>query len=125
MKEIRAQNQPKQDVKKTPCGKMVRMKTYIASSVWLNKVEDRFRASNNNAQFTIVVRARSHKRVAELIGGNCSLYNLRSFCGIHEASPMHAEIPKLDDVIYYHVEDTKKGYVGKWLAYLPNIEARH
>lgn len=93
------------------------MKTYIANSVWLYGVEDRFRASNGNCQFTIVVRAKNQKRVAELIGGNCSLHHLQKFCGIRLASDAHANIPNRDNVIYYYVAHLD----NKWLAYLPNL----
>ena len=100
----------------------MKLKTYIASSVWLDKVEDRFRGNNGNAQFTIVVRTTSHERVAELIGRRCSVRHLREFCGISLAGPWHQAIPKEDNVIYYFVGSTKHGYVGRWLAYWPNLE---
>lgn len=98
-----------------------KLKTYLANSVWLHRVEDKYRASNGCKQFTIVVRAPNQRRVAELIGGNTSLRHLRVYGGIHEASEAHSSIPTMDEVIFYHVEDTKHGYVGKWLAYMPNI----
>ena len=94
------------------------MKTYIANSVFLYDVEDRYRGHNGNAQFTIVARAKNQKRVAELIGC-CSLSHLRNFYGIHEASGKHAGIPKKDDTIYYFVENTKNGYVNDWFEYSP------
>lgn len=99
----------------------MKVKTYIATSVLLNKVENRFRGNNGNYQFTIVVRATSQKRVCELIGGNCSLSHLRNFCGIREIShEPFVSIPKKDDVIYYHVEHCRSGYVDRWLEYWPN-----
>jgi hypothetical protein len=97
----------------------MKTKTYLANSVLLRRVPDEHRASNGNCQFTIVVRAKSQKQVAELIGPGCSLGDLRDFCGIHEAGPKHASIPQRDGVIYYHVEHTKHGYVGKWFEYQP------
>lgn len=90
------------------------MKTYIASSVWLSRTDKRFHGNNGSRQFTIVVRAKSQKRVAELVG--VSLGDLRNFSGIHLASEIHASIPQRDEVIYFRAEHHGPEF-GKWFAY--------
>lgn len=101
---------------------MAKMKTFMAMSVDLRPIPNKHRGSNQNAQFTIVVRAESRKKVAEMLGS--STHHLRDFCGIREldakAEPRYASIPKKDNVIYYHVEQTKFGFVNEWLEWTPN-----
>lgn len=89
------------------------MKTYIASSVWLSRTDKRFHGNNGSRQFTIVVRAKSQRRVAELLA--TSLSTLRSFNGIHVAGEQHASIPQRDDTIYFRAERAPD--FGKWFAY--------
>lgn len=93
------------------------MKTFISLSVFLFKVPKEHRASNNNCQYTVVVRAKTKKRVAELL--EVSQHALRTFHGCEIASPKHAAVAQKDEVIYYFVDSTKNGWVGKWFEYNP------
>lgn len=101
------------------------MKTYITNSVWLNNVPKAHRSSNGNAQFTALLRTNSQKQAAELLG--VSLGSLR-YNGIRiaperigyaaNAVPV-AGIVVNDHTVYYRVEHTQNGYVGKWFEYSP------
>lgn len=95
----------------------MKMKTFISFSVWLSKVPSEHRASNNNCQYTVLVRAKTKKRVAELL--DVSQHSLRNFHGCEIASPQYTAIPQKDEVIYYLVDHTKNGFVGKWFEYNP------
>jgi len=93
------------------------MKTLISLSVFLPKVPKEHRSSNNNCQYTVVVRTKTKKRLAELLG--VSQHTLRNFYGCELAGPNHVGIPQKDEVIYYYVDMTKYGHVGKWFEYNP------
>ena len=93
------------------------MKTFLCSSVWLSGVPDAYRGNNGSCQFTIVVRAKTKKRVRELL--DCSNYTLNDFYGCHVAGKDHASIPQKDEVIYYKVEQSKIGWINKWFEYSP------
>ena len=103
----------------------MKTKVYIANSVFLNEVPNAHRGNNGNCQFNILVATTSQKRVAELTG--TSLSCLRRM-GVHEAGkeigygderkPV-CEIVTKDETIYYNVQQTHKGYVGKWFEYKP------
>jgi hypothetical protein len=92
------------------------MKTYIVSSVFLFGVPAAHRGSNNNCQYTIVVRAKNQKRVGEILGQ--SVWSLRQM-GLHLAGPKHEEIAKKEEQIYYHPAHTRTGYIDKWFEYHP------
>ncbi len=97
------------------------MKTYLALSVQLSKVEDRFRGNNGSCQFTIVCRANNMREVLNILnssGANCSYHHLTKFCGIHKDESW-ADICKKDNTIYYHVQGTKSGWYDKWFEYSP------
>lgn len=94
------------------------MKTFIALSVFLTDVPPEHRASNNNCQYTIVIRAKTKKFVKELLG--CSSYTLNDFYGLHVITQEpFINVPQKDGVIYYYVEHTKNGFLNKWFEYFP------
>lgn len=97
------------------------MKTFIANSVSLPNVPNEHRGNNGNCQFTVIIRAKSKKRVAELMSRpesvSSTYRHLRMFCGIHEARGEHLDIPKKDEVIYYQPGHTRTGYYAEWVEY--------
>jgi hypothetical protein len=94
----------------------MKMKTFISNSVFLSDVPKEHRSANGNCQYATVVRAKTKKRVAELL--ECSYGTLVNFYGCHEAGPNHIGIPQKDETIYYRVEHTKTGFVGEWFEYI-------
>lgn len=94
------------------------MKTFICLSVFLSEVPKEHRAANGNCQYTVVVRAKTKKRVAELL--EVSYHMLNNFYGCHDCGDTeHAKVPQKDETIYYKVEMTKNGWVNKWFEYNP------
>ncbi len=95
---------------------MSMVKTYLANSVLLRHVPEEHRATNGNRQFTIVVRATSQKKVAEMLGPGCSLNCLRDFYGIH-VDESRRDIAKKDGVIYYQPGQTAHADIKEWFEY--------
>jgi hypothetical protein len=93
------------------------VKTFLANSVFLRHVADRFRANNGNCQYTILVKASSRKRVAELL--DVTARQLREYHGIMEVGTSHQGIALEDEVIYFNPEHTVEGYINQWLPYRP------
>jgi len=93
------------------------MKTFICNSVLLPNVPEEHRACNGCFQYTVLVRAKTKKRVAELL--RCSYNMLHNFYGCCEATANHMSIPQKDETIYYLVEHAKDGWVNKWFEYTP------
>lgn len=87
------------------------MNVYLANSVFLSKVPKEHRSLNGNCQFTVLVRAKSKKRVAEILDTTYS--NLDNFYGCHKASEQHLDIVKKDEVIYYDSD-----HRGAWIEYV-------
>ena len=107
---------------------MRKLKTYIANSVWLRDVPEKHLSSNRGRQFAILVRASSQKEVAELIGGNTSLNQLREFNGIHEAPETvgYSERQRLvssivvkDRTVYYEAREVSDISLRGWYEYHP------
>jgi len=86
---------------------------YQALSVWVGGCKPEHRGNNGNCQFQILVRTTSKKRVAEITGS--STHFLREYGGLHVTDrPQHLAIAVEPDVIYYHAEQTKSGWIDKW-----------
>lgn len=102
--------------------KLRKINIYLVSSVHLRWVEDRYQASNGGKYFTVLIRADSKKQAAEIIG--CPLHHL-SRMGFRAIEKDHrlAEIPVKPYAIYYHVEQTKNGWVDKWLLDWRNLSS--
>lgn len=93
------------------------MKVFISNSVRLSRVPSEHRASNGNCQYTTMVRAKTKKRVAQILG--CSDHILRTFYGCMPTdNPEKIAVVKKDETIYYHIGHTKNGYVDKWAEYI-------
>jgi hypothetical protein len=102
----------------------MKLKVFSAVGVWLPCVPAAHRGNNYNCQFTILVRATTRKRVAELTG--ISTYVLRTFNCLNEAGPTVgygnstlsvSDIVQKDETIYYHAEYTRTGYLDQWFEY--------
>lgn len=94
---------------------MRKLRTYLACSVWVD-CPDKYRASNNGKQFTVLCRTSSKKRMAYILG--TSLHSLTEFSGAHETDQeKHTSIVKNDHTIYYHVEHTITGWVDEWVEW--------
>lgn len=96
------------------------MRTYIALSVWLDRVPEGHVSANRSKQFTILIRTTSQKRVADLLGST-SLFSLRTFSGIRRAPDavgFHKErknvagIVQKDHTVYYNHDN-------QWFEYPP------
>jgi hypothetical protein len=95
---------------------MAKLKTYMASSVWLTKAPDCHAASNGGKQFFIVVRAKNKQVVADMLGA--SLTHLNNF-GFYEVQPKtkYYDIPLEDNTIYYNAGHTANGFEDRWFVY--------
>ena len=92
------------------------MKTYFASCVPLSRLPDHHRGNNGNCQCNILIRARSKKRVSELV--DCGLHYLNNYSGLRiEERADHVAIPKADETVYYQPGCTKSGTFHKWFEY--------
>ncbi len=111
-----------------------KLKVYIALSVYLRYVEDKYSGNNGNKQFTILCRASSKKEVARILANskdNCHINNtyahLLKFNGIHEApeklgyTGQHIikDIVLKDNTIYFNPQHTKSGFHDIWVEYSP------
>ncbi len=114
------------------------MKTFIALSVRLPNVEDKYRGGNNNCQYTILVRAKSKREVARILAGqykddesrvNGIYHSLRTFSGIRETDQktigfcgefVIKDIIKKDNTIYFHADNpfSKGGSFNEWVEYI-------
>lgn len=96
----------------------MKVKTYFAMSVWLSGIPHNHQGNNGSCQKDIIIRSTSQKKVAEIVGS--SLSHLRDFSGIHETDQAHhLSVPKKDNVVYYHCEHCRIGFLDKWFEYKP------
>lgn len=112
------------------------LKIFLANSVYLDKVENKYRGNNNNCQYTILVKTKSKKEVARILAGkyrddesrvNSVYSHLLNFHDIHEAPEkfgfkgehIPSEIVKKEDVIYFNPAHTKTGFYDIWVEYTP------
>lgn len=101
------------------------MKTFWASSVPIRWIPDHHRASNGNNQCTVVVRAKTKKRAAEILG--VSLRYLNVWCGLHDVTGGKWDglgVP--DDSAFYQPGCTKNGWIREWfeLPKQPNNDGK-
>jgi hypothetical protein len=105
-------------------------KIYMANGVHLSYIPPEQRGSNGNAQFTILCLTTTKKRVAELCDRSTTVHHLNKYGGLcvrtdgkngFHGEHIHLDICKKPDTIYYFVEHTKNGYVGKWFEYLKHV----
>lgn len=94
-------------------------KLYIALSIHLSGVPAAHRASNGCAQYTILCRTTSQKRLAYIL--DTSISHLREFGGVHVDYPhpdrIHVVPVDEIDTVYYHVEHTATGCLSRWFKY--------
>lgn len=93
----------------------MKTKVFIALSVRLPWVEDRYRGNNGNCQYTVLIKTTTIKKCCEIL--DMSYAHLKYFCRIHtEDHAQFTDICKLENTIYYHVEHCRSGYINKWFA---------
>jgi hypothetical protein len=93
----------------------MRYKVYLALSTWLRDLPKKYQASNGDCSRTVVCRTTTKKRVAELTGENLHRLNAMGLRVVTDEK--WANIAKKADVVYYHVQHTKHGYVDEWAEY--------
>ena len=104
---------------------MKKLKAYMLSSVWLSQIPKEYVSNNGSRQFTVLVKAKNKKEVAEMLGQ--SLYSLNQMgfderdendvVGIKENRKRIGDIVQKDKTIYYHLEHIKNVDINKWMEY--------
>ena len=89
------------------------MKTFLALSAPIRTIPDHHRGSNGSCQAKVVIRAKTKKRVAELL--DIPVRHLNDYCSLADRTGEKWDaIAVKDEVGYYCPECTKHGCVNEW-----------